>query len=856
MKKFLLSIFAVLFAFAGVQAQEVTLDFTKNTWGFPSGSSKKTTSSKTYTSGSYSIVLAGGGYGNGHYFNSDGYLMNGKSGATLTLPAFDFAVSKIEVVGRSGASTSTAQNIYVGTTAVSKATTGSVGTNTYEINEAYQAAGNVYVLKISSKHNAQYTKIKIYKAAGSEDAEKTVMPVINPAGGQITADTEIAITSATEGAQIYYTINGDEPTIASTLYSGAFTLDAPATVKAIAVADGLEVSAVATAEFTFPVVCENIAAFIANADKDNNATISGEVVVVAQRANYLFIEDESGKMIVFGTLGKTYNAGDRLTGIKGRYTNFNGLHEMYPDVASFGDAVVGDAVVPVAITLSEIEKTDLLTYVKIYDVTVPEGEGKSYTVTDATSEATMYNTLGIDVPAGVATITGFIGTYNTTRQLMPLVIEITEQVVDVAEPTFTPESGETFDESLEVTITAENGLTVYYSINGAEFEEYSEPFVITTDCEVSAYAVDTDGNESEVVSAKYTKNDPVTPPAEGEATEVVDVLNREFTGIKSGATNYASWSDKKATSAAVYAGNSAGSNDAIQLRSNNSNSGIVTTVSGGKVKKISIDWNSNTTATRELWVYGKNTAYTNPTELYNASTDGDKLAEIACGTTEFIIEGDYEYIGLRSGSGAMYIDEIQITWAVEAEEPASAYTLSVTAAGYATLFLDFAAAIPAEVEAYTVTEVNNGYVTLTQVEGVLPANTGVIVKAGEGAYNFVSSAAEVADVAGNKLLGTVVDTNIEGEAYVLGNVGGVGLYKAKMTDGKWLNNANKAYLPASEVPTNVKSLSFRFGEGTTAIENVEVENEVKTIFDLTGRRVEAITAPGIYIINGKKVLVK
>ena len=185
------------------------------------------------------------------------------------------------------------------------------------------------------------------------------------------------------------------------------------------------------------------------------------------------------------------------------------------------------------------------------------------------------------------------------------------------------------------------------------------------------------------------------------------------------------------------------------------------------------------------------------------------------------------------------------------------HTLSVTDAGYATLFLDFNAAIPAGVEAYTVTAVNTGYVTLTQVTGVLPANTGVIVKADEGDYNFVASAAEVADVAGNKLLGTVVDTNIEGEAYVLGNVGGVGLYKAKMTDGKWLNNANKAYLPASEVPTNVKSLSFRFGEGTTGIEQITDNREQSTvIYDLTGRRVEAITAPGVYIVGGKKVLVK
>ena len=44
--------------------------------------------------------------------------------------------------------------------------------------------------------------------------------------------------------------------------------------------------------------------------------------------------------------------------------------------------------------------------------------------------------------------------------------------------------------------------------------------------------------------------------------------------------------------------------------------------------------------------------------------------------------------------------------------------------------------------------------------------------------------------------------------------------------------------------------------GTTAIENVEVESEVKVIYDLTGRRVETITAPGIYIVNGVKRVVR
>ena len=56
---------------------------------------------------------------------------------------------------------------------------------------------------------------------------------------------------------------------------------------------------------------------------------------------------------------------------------------------------------------------------------------------------------------------------------------------------------------------------------------------------------------------------------------------------------------------------------------------------------------------------------------------------------------------------------------------------------------------------------------------------------------------------------------------------------------------------------NAASYSFRFGEGTTGIDEITENREQSTaIYDLTGRRVEAITAPGIYVVNGRKVLVK
>ena len=201
------------------------------------------------------------------------------------------------------------------------------------------------------------------------------------------------------------------------------------------------------------------------------------------------------------------------------------------------------------------------------------------------------------------------------------------------------------------------------------------------------------------------------------------------------------------------------------------------------------------------------------------------------------------------------------------------FKANITAAGFATFFAPAKVAIPVNVKAYYIAAdgINDNSVTLTQIEDVIPANTAVILEGAEGEYSFNVSETGAAAVSGNLLKGTIINTNIIGQAYVLGNDAedGVGLYKTKMSTVQlsnasgsvsvFLNNAYKAYLPASAVPAaanNAASFSFRF-PGTTGISEVKTENgEVKAIYDLTGRRVEAITAPGIYIVGGKKFLVK
>ena len=184
-------------------------------------------------------------------------------------------------------------------------------------------------------------------------------------------------------------------------------------------------------------------------------------------------------------------------------------------------------------------------------------------------------------------------------------------------------------------------------------------------------------------------------------------------------------------------------------------------------------------------------------------------------------------------------------------EPVDEFALTINE--YAAVCMPFAMRLPEGVIAYTAgaPQTTDGveYIPLTECgTGVIAANTPVVLTAENGTYYIgVGGEAEALE-AENQLKGVLKAASVSGSnIYTLKN----GEF-AKRTGSSGTITANTAYYTAD---SNAATLTMKKGE-ETGIEEVKGESgKVKGIYDLQGRKVEKPTK-GIYIIDGKKVLVK
>lgn len=185
------------------------------------------------------------------------------------------------------------------------------------------------------------------------------------------------------------------------------------------------------------------------------------------------------------------------------------------------------------------------------------------------------------------------------------------------------------------------------------------------------------------------------------------------------------------------------------------------------------------------------------------------------------------------------------------------YSLTVGKDKAATLMLPYNTTIPDGVKCYTLNYTSGAEVNATELtDGTLPANTPVLVNAEAGDYTFkATSDTEVLKSATTgALTGVCAKTTVPEGSYILYNGdNGIGFYKV---DGKTNTiEANHAYLTAESA--QAKALTINYGGQITSINNISKQQTANNAtYTLQGIRVEGKLAPGLYIRNGKKFIIR
>jgi hypothetical protein len=252
---------------------------------------------------------------------------------------------------------------------------------------------------------------------------------------------EVALSTETPDATIYYTMDGSEPTTSSTEYTSEISLQETTTIKAIAVAGDLDDSPVNERTYTVEVAATQSETLtgIRTGTQGEVYTYTGEAVVTYARPssgrNQKYLMDSSGGLLIDdsdGVITSTYTIGDVMTDLSGELGAFGGISQLVPITDPGAPTATADVTAQV-VTLADIDLTvheSML--VTIEDVSFEETGtfegGENYNLTDASladGETFTFRTnfgeadyVGGAIPEGSFNLTALVGGFNGTPQLI------------------------------------------------------------------------------------------------------------------------------------------------------------------------------------------------------------------------------------------------------------------------------------------------------------------------------------------------------------------------------------------------------------------------------------------------------
>ncbi len=713
------------------------------------------------------------------YFNSvqgSNYLML-KSTKTavgkLTLPAFNFAVEKIEVVGNSGASGKTMENIYVGNTAVSTAKKGSDKTNAFLIDKQYQAAGTIYTLQVSAA-NAQITYIKIYKRAVD-----------------LTATTLTLSAIPTEPIAIGGTFSSTP-----TLKAGEQTLSDKTITWS---SDNKDVATV-----------------------DANGTVTGVGL---------------GKAKITATF-----AGDEV--YEGSTASYEIKVKGAPELSFPQTSYDIFANAPFAAPKLTKSPADVV-------VTYSSSDEKVATVDASTGEVSI-------VGAGTAKITAtsqVTDVYEEAQASYDLVVTKFTPKLSFPQTSYTIEMDDAFAPKLEglpedvtpaYTSSKEEVATVDAATGEVKIVGVGTTTITVTSPETGIYEGATTSYELNVKAAIYKVEFDFTTNNWGLPT----------TNYKKEKASY--------TNGAGYTITFGQSNSGHKILSDNTGRCLIF----GK-KDATLSLPAFPFAVSKIKVFGRDKASGQVTQ--NIFVGGEA---VSTETTSAKIDHIYEIAEAFQAAGNIYTLKVtndkntQITKiVVYAKDETVAGAINIaTEEGFGTFYTDKNYVLPQGLTAFGYTSIDGNNTLTKSVEyvagDIVPANTAVVVKGAKGSYNYYNTEeAATKTIENNLLKGVTTDTRIEATSgvkrYILTRADDGILAFYRTNTGNINVKANRAYL---EVPTAMAVASFSLEGTATGINNVVTTAAKQGIYTISGVRLNATTTKGlpagIYIVNGKKVIVK